>query len=170
MRSKPVAFLLVGLFLVLMASPGKSEPQSHEVYLHPQNIKLLSLYDKEPTTTTSTSTTTTSTTVPPTTTTIATTTTVPKSNATSVHASTASNVWDRLAQCESGGNWSINTGNGFYGGLQFDRSTWLNNGGGQYASYAHQATREQQIAIAEVVRAARGFYPWPACSRKLGLI
>jgi hypothetical protein len=78
-------------------------------------------------------------------------------------------VWDRLAQCESGGNWSINTGNGYYGGLQFDYSTWLAYGGGEYAQYAHLATREQQIAIAERLRAARGFQPWPACRVKLGL-
>jgi hypothetical protein len=79
-------------------------------------------------------------------------------------------VWDSLAQCESGGNWSINTGNSFYGGLQFTSSTWLAYGGGQYASSAHLATREQQIAIAEKVRSARGGYgDWPACSAKLGL-
>jgi resuscitation-promoting factor RpfB len=79
-------------------------------------------------------------------------------------------VWDRLAQCEAGGNWAINTGNGYYGGLQFNKSTWLSNGGGQYAEYAHQATREQQIAIATKVRDARGGYSaWPGCAKKLGL-
>lgn len=79
-------------------------------------------------------------------------------------------VWDSLAQCESGGNWSINTGNGFYGGLQFTPSTWLAYGGGQYASRADLATRDQQIAIATRVRDARGGYgDWPACSAKLGL-
>lgn len=79
-------------------------------------------------------------------------------------------VWDRLAQCEAGGNWATNTGNGYYGGLQFNKSTWDSNGGGQYAAYAHQATREQQIAIATLVRDRRGGYgPWPACARKLGL-
>jgi hypothetical protein len=78
-------------------------------------------------------------------------------------------VWDRLAQCESGGNWSINTGNGYYGGLQFNYATWHSYGGGQYAEYPHQATREQQIAIAERLHAARGFQPWPACRIKLGL-
>jgi resuscitation-promoting factor RpfB len=80
------------------------------------------------------------------------------------------NVWDLLAQCESGGNWAINTGNGYYGGLQFNYSTWLSNGGGQFAEYAHLATREQQILIAEQLHARRGFQPWPACSRRLGLI
>lgn len=79
-------------------------------------------------------------------------------------------VWDALARCESGGNWAINTGNGYYGGLQFNAGTWLSNGGGQYAPYAHLATREQQIDIASRLHAARGFKPWPACSRKLGLL
>lgn len=79
-------------------------------------------------------------------------------------------VWDALARCESGGNWAINTGNGYYGGLQFNAGTWRSNGGEQYAPYAHLATREQQIDIAERLRAARGFKPWPACSRKLGLL
>lgn len=78
-------------------------------------------------------------------------------------------VWDRLAQCESGGNWAINTGNGYYGGLQFNYSTWLSNGGGDFAEYAHLATREQQILIAENLHARRGFQPWPACRAKLGL-
>ncbi len=80
------------------------------------------------------------------------------------------NVWDALARCESGGNWSINTGNGYYGGLQFNSGTWLGNGGGEYAPRADLATREQQIDIAERVRAGRGFKPWPACARKLGLL
>jgi uncharacterized protein YabE (DUF348 family) len=79
-------------------------------------------------------------------------------------------VWDRLAQCESTGNWAINTGNGYYGGLQFNKSTWLSNGGGQYAEFPHQATREQQIAIATKLRDARGGYgAWPHCASKLGL-
>jgi LysM repeat protein len=78
-------------------------------------------------------------------------------------------VWDRLAQCESGGNWAINTGNGFYGGVQFDSGTWLGNGGGAYAPRADLASRDQQIAIASKVQAARGWSPWPACSAKLGL-
>lgn len=78
-------------------------------------------------------------------------------------------VWDALAQCESGGNWSINTGNGYYGGLQFSYGTWHDYGGGAYAQYPHQATKAQQIAVAEKLRAARGFQPWPACRVKLGL-
>ncbi|MEJ2888126.1 transglycosylase family protein [Actinomycetospora aeridis] len=75
--------------------------------------------------------------------------------------------WDRIAQCEATGDWSINTGNGYYGGLQFDRSTWRAYGGGQYASLPHQATREEQIAVAERVRDDRGGYgAWPVCGRK----
>jgi resuscitation-promoting factor RpfB len=78
-------------------------------------------------------------------------------------------AWDQIAKCESGGNWAINTGNGYYGGLQFNSGTWLGNGGGAFAPRADLASREQQIAIAERVRAARGYSPWPACSAKLGL-
>ena len=77
--------------------------------------------------------------------------------------------WDRLAQCESGGNWSINTGNGYHGGLQFSPSTWAAYGGTQYAPYAYQATREQQIAVAEKTLAGQGWGAWPACSARLGL-
>ncbi len=68
--------------------------------------------------------------------------------------------WDAIARCESTNNWSINTGNGYYGGLQFDIGTWLSNGGGEYAPRADLATREQQIAIAERVYASRGLSPW----------
>jgi nucleoid-associated protein YgaU len=78
-------------------------------------------------------------------------------------------TWDRLARCESGGNWHINTGNGYYGGLQFSASTWRAFGGGAYASSAHRATRSEQIAVAERVLASQGWGAWPACSRKLGL-
>ncbi|MGI5126128.1 transglycosylase family protein [Pseudonocardia sp. CA-107938] len=79
-------------------------------------------------------------------------------------------VWDRLAHCEATGNWAINTGNGYYGGLQFDAGTWRAFGGTDYAPLPHQATREEQIAIATKVRDARGGYgAWPACSAKLGL-
>jgi resuscitation-promoting factor RpfB len=69
-------------------------------------------------------------------------------------------MWDRIAQCESGGNWAINTGNGYYGGLQFDSQTWLGNGGGQYAPQANLASRTQQIAVANTVYAQRGLAPW----------
>ncbi|WHT19987.1 transglycosylase family protein [Crossiella sp. CA-258035] len=85
-------------------------------------------------------------------------------------ASAASGVnWDALAKCESGNRWNVNTGNGFYGGLQFDRGTWLSNGGGQYAPYAHLATREQQIAVAERLYSARKLTPWPQCGKKAGV-
>jgi hypothetical protein len=84
-------------------------------------------------------------------------------------AAPADSVWDALARCESGGNWAINTGNGYYGGLQFSYGTWHDYGGGAYADYPHQATREQQIAVAERLRAARGYAPWPACRAELGL-
>lgn len=77
--------------------------------------------------------------------------------------------WDRLAKCEAGGNWGTNTGNGFQGGLQFTQSTWRAHGGGQYAPNAHQASREQQIAVAEKVLASQGWGAWPSCSSKLGL-
>lgn len=75
-------------------------------------------------------------------------------------------IWDKIAQCESGGNWAINTGNGFSGGLQFTASTWRSFGG---TGRAHQASRAQQIAVAERVLASQGWKAWPACSRKLGL-
>ena len=75
-------------------------------------------------------------------------------------------VWDRLAQCESGGNWAINTGNGFYGGLQFTQSSW--NGVGGSGSPA-AASREEQITRAEILQARQGWGAWPACSAKLGL-
>ncbi|MGY1846332.1 MULTISPECIES: transglycosylase family protein [unclassified Blastococcus] len=78
-------------------------------------------------------------------------------------------TWDRLAQCESSGNWSINTGNGYYGGLQFYQPTWEGFGGTEYAPRADLATREQQIAIAEKTLAVQGWGAWPACSAKLGL-
>ncbi|GAB3694920.1 transglycosylase family protein [Corynebacterium nasicanis] len=78
-------------------------------------------------------------------------------------------VWDTLAQCESGGNWSINTGNGYHGGLQFSASTWAAYGGTQFAPTANMATREQQIAIAEKTQASQGWGAWPACTAKMGL-
>lgn len=81
-------------------------------------------------------------------------------------AHTASSVWDSLAQCESGGNWATNTGNGYAGGLQFSPSTWAAHGGtGSPAT----ASREQQIAVAQNVQAKQGWGAWPACAAKLGL-
>ena len=81
-------------------------------------------------------------------------------------ADTGTTTWDRLAQCESSGNWATNTGNGFFGGLQFTSGTWHAFGG---SGRAHQASREQQIVVAERVLAEQGWGAWPACSRKLGL-
>ena len=82
-------------------------------------------------------------------------------------ASAASPVnWDAVAKCESGGNWHINTGNGFYGGLQFNQSTWASNGGKAYAARADLASRSQQIAVAEHLYARRGLSPWPVCGKK----
>ncbi|MGO4227821.1 transglycosylase family protein [Arthrobacter sp. YAF34] len=69
-------------------------------------------------------------------------------------------MWDKIAQCESGGNWSINSGNGYYGGLQFDVQTWLGAGGGAYAPNAAAASKAQQIAVANRVYAQRGLGPW----------
>jgi LysM repeat protein len=84
-------------------------------------------------------------------------------------AAQASSVnWDAVAQCESGGNWSINTGNGYYGGLQFSRSTWKAYGGGKYASTANKASRAQQIRIAEKVLDGQGIGAWPVCGKKAG--
>jgi LysM repeat protein len=77
-------------------------------------------------------------------------------------AATASE-WDAVAQCESGGNWAINTGNGYYGGLQFSASTWAAYGGTAYAAQANQATKAQQIEIAEKVLASQGKGAWPSC-------
>ncbi|TXS40816.1 LysM peptidoglycan-binding domain-containing protein [Streptomyces sp. uw30] len=84
----------------------------------------------------------------------------------SASAATASE-WDAVAQCEAGGNWSINTGNGYYGGLQFSASTWAAYGGTQYASTADQATKAQQIEIGEKVLAGQGKGAWPNCGTGL---
>lgn len=81
-------------------------------------------------------------------------------------ASTGGGVWDRLAACESGGNWSINSGNGYYGGLQFSLSSWRAVGG---SGYPHQASKAEQISRAEMLKARQGWGAWPACTAKLGL-
>lgn len=81
-------------------------------------------------------------------------------------ANVPAGVWDRLAQCESGGNWAINTGNGYYGGLQFSLSSWRGVGG---SGYPHQASKAEQIARAEQLLARQGWGAWPACTAKLGI-
>jgi hypothetical protein len=79
--------------------------------------------------------------------------------------------WDQLAQCESGGNWSYGLVSGtFSGGIMFATSTWLSQGGGEFAPYPYMATREQQIVIAERTLASGGWGQWPGCSRKFGWI
>ncbi|HIA91638.1 TPA: LysM peptidoglycan-binding domain-containing protein [Candidatus Saccharibacteria bacterium] len=90
---------------------------------------------------------------------------VPAKKASTTTSSNAS-VWDKLAQCESSGNWSINTGNGYYGGLQFSLSSWQFVGG---SGYPHQASKQEQINRAEKLLAIQGWGAWPACSAKLGL-
>ncbi|WP_040797876.1 transglycosylase family protein [Nocardia higoensis] len=79
-------------------------------------------------------------------------------------ASAASHNWDGVAQCESGGNWGINTGNGYYGGLQFSHGTWVANGG---TGYAHNASKEEQIRVAENVLNTQGVGAWPVCGQYL---
>lgn len=77
-------------------------------------------------------------------------------------------TWDKLAECESSSDWGINTGNGYYGGVQFSQSTWEGYGGSEYASRADLATRDQQIAVAERVLAGQGWGAWPTCSAQVG--
>src|SRR5246127_1655332 len=85
------------------------------------------------------------------------------------HASAATDEqWDAVAGCESGGNWAINTGNGYHGGLQFSQGTWAAHGGGEFAPSANQAPRGQQIAVAERVLATQGRGAWPVCGHGLG--
>ena len=88
--------------------------------------------------------------------------------ATTTSASAATG-WDEVAACESGGDWSINTGNGYYGGIQFNSRTWKAYGGDKYAPRADLATSEQQIDIAKKVQANQGWGAWPACTSKLGI-
>ena len=83
-------------------------------------------------------------------------------------AAADSGVWDRIARCESGGNWHINTGNGYYGGLQFSAGTWRAYGGSAYAATADQASRSAQITVATKVQHAQGWGAWPVCSAKAG--
>jgi hypothetical protein len=84
------------------------------------------------------------------------------------HAGAATDgEWDKVAACESGGNWAINTGNGYQGGVQFSPSTWRSHGGGEFAPAANMATKEEQIAVAERVLASQGRGAWPVCGRGL---
>jgi resuscitation-promoting factor RpfA len=78
-------------------------------------------------------------------------------------------TWDKLAACESGGRWDINTGNGYHGGLQFSPRTWSAFGGKDFASVAYKASRAEQIVVAERVLAKQGWNAWPSCSRKSGV-
>ncbi|MDR6415744.1 transglycosylase family protein [Pseudarthrobacter sulfonivorans] len=87
-------------------------------------------------------------------------------SATGANAATDGSTWDALAQCESGGNWATNTGNGYSGGLQFSAGTWEAHGGTGSPS---GSTREQQIAVAEQVQASQGWGAWPSCAAQLGL-
>lgn len=82
-------------------------------------------------------------------------------------ASASTHDWSGVAQCESGGNWSINTGNGFYGGLQFTQGTWAGYGGTAYAPSANLASPGEQVAVAERVLAGQGIGAWPVCGRNL---
>jgi LysM repeat protein len=93
---------------------------------------------------------------------------IPLLGATSAEAASV-DTWDAVAQCESGGDWAINTGNGFYGGLQFTQSSWEAAGGTQYASRADLATKDQQIATAEILLGMQGPGAWPVCGPQAGL-
>jgi hypothetical protein len=94
---------------------------------------------------------------------------VPISASVSTANAATDKTWNRLAGCESGGDWHINTGNGYYGGVQFSEGTWLAYGGGAYAHRADLASRSEQITIAEKVLKGQGWGAWPACSARLGL-
>ncbi|MBK8436348.1 MAG: transglycosylase family protein [Austwickia sp.] len=95
--------------------------------------------------------------------------TIAASVMTSAPAQADSGVWDRVAACESGGNWSISTGNGFYGGLQFTLGSWRAAGGSRYAAKPHHASRAAQIAVAQNLLRMQGPGAWPVCSRRAGL-
>lgn len=81
----------------------------------------------------------------------------------------AASIWQRIAQCESGGRWNANTGNGFFGGVQMNLTFWSNYGGLRFAARPDLATREQQIAVAERGLAVQGWGAWPVCSVKAGM-
>jgi len=90
--------------------------------------------------------------------------------ATTTSADAAStHTWNRLAQCESGGRWHINTGNGYYGGLQISRGTWRGYGGRRFAALPNRASKHQQIRIAERIKHGQGWGAWPTCSARIGV-
>ncbi|OIJ93486.1 peptigoglycan-binding protein LysM [Streptomyces sp. MUSC 14] len=93
---------------------------------------------------------------------------LPLLGAASAHAADGT-TWDKVAECESGGSWSQNSGNGYYGGLQISQDDWDKYGGAQYADSADQASRNQQIAVAEKILAAQGTKPWTMCALTAGL-
>ena len=78
-------------------------------------------------------------------------------------------TWNAIAACESGGNWHINTGNGYYGGLQMAPSTWYGYGGGKYASLPSRATKREQLIVAERILHGQGWGAWPTCSARAGV-
>lgn len=88
-------------------------------------------------------------------------------SASAATAAAPTGSWDSVAQCEAGGNWSANTGNGFYGGLQFTQSTWAAYGGTQYAPSAHLASKAEQITVGNKVLASQGAGAWPNCGVSL---
>lgn len=93
---------------------------------------------------------------------------LPLIGAGTTHAASV-DVWEKVAACESTSNWKINTGNGYYGGLQFTQSTWEAYGGRKFAPRADLASKDQQIAVAERVLGSQGPRAWPACSARAGL-
>ena len=78
-------------------------------------------------------------------------------------------TWSRLAKCESGGRWHVNTHNGYYGGLQISSGTWRAFGGRKYAGQAHGATKRQQVRVAKRIKRSQGWGAWPTCSRRIGV-
>jgi resuscitation-promoting factor RpfB len=91
----------------------------------------------------------------------------PVTHAPKVPDASADATWDQLARCETGGNWSANTGNGYYGGLQFSEATWHHLGG---TGLPHEHSRATQIEMGKKLHAQRGWAPWPGCARKLGWV
>jgi hypothetical protein len=175
---KYIFLVATGLFLIVASQPKTEETQA----LEPSTTTTVERVGENAnsylvdTTTTTILPTTTTTLSPPTTVSPPTTIVPPPPKTTTTQAPTVEapriihgSVWDRLAECESGGDWSYNGASGFDGGLQFLPSTWIAYGGGQFASYAWQASRELQIVVAERVLRGQGWGAWPACSRKLGL-